>query len=97
MNRMKKEHNVACLWVDNLEYQSNTVIIAELVLRGRPQPVHKAFQRNAKRFVEKLCVRTPFREVGEVKRSRQSLSQVLILKFHILISPIIDCNDKFLF
>jgi hypothetical protein len=33
MNRMKKEHNVACLWVDNLEYQSNTVIIAELVLR----------------------------------------------------------------
>jgi len=39
---MKKEHNVACLWVDNLEYQSNTVIIAELVLRGRPQPVHKA-------------------------------------------------------
>ena len=40
MNRMKKEHNVACLWVDNLEYQSNTVIIAELVLRGRPQPVN---------------------------------------------------------
>ena len=36
---MKIEHNVARLWVDILDYQSNTVIIAELVLRGRPQPV----------------------------------------------------------
>jgi hypothetical protein len=33
---------VARLWVDNLDNQYNTVIIAELVLRGRPQPVHKA-------------------------------------------------------
>jgi hypothetical protein len=39
---MKIEHNVARLWVDCFDYQSNTVIIAELVLRGRPQPVHKA-------------------------------------------------------
>jgi hypothetical protein len=39
---MKKEHNVARLWVDVINYQSNTVIIAALVLRGRPQPVHKA-------------------------------------------------------
>ncbi len=31
---------VARLWVDNLEYQSNTVILGELVFRGRPQPVH---------------------------------------------------------
>ena len=40
MNRMKKEHNVARLWVDCFDYQSNTVILAELVFRGRPQPVH---------------------------------------------------------
>jgi len=33
---------VARLWVDCFDYQSNTVILAELVLRGRPQPVHKA-------------------------------------------------------
>jgi len=33
---------VARLWVDNLDYQSNTVILAALVFRGRPQPVHKA-------------------------------------------------------
>ena len=39
---MKKEHNVARFWVDDINYQSNTVILAELVLRGRPQPVHKA-------------------------------------------------------
>ena len=37
---MKIEHNVARLWVDNIDYQSNTVILGELVLRGRPQPVH---------------------------------------------------------
>jgi len=37
---MKKEHDVARLWVVCFDYQSNTVIIAELVLRGRPQPVH---------------------------------------------------------
>jgi len=34
------------LWVDNIEYQSNTVIFAELVYRGRPQPVHKALGKN---------------------------------------------------
>jgi len=33
---------VARLWVDVINYQSNTVILGELVLRGRPQPVHKA-------------------------------------------------------
>ena len=37
---MKKEHNVARFWVDDINYQSNTVILAALVLRGRPQPVH---------------------------------------------------------
>jgi len=40
MNRMKIEHNVARLWVDCFDYQSNTVILVELVFRGRPQPVH---------------------------------------------------------
>jgi len=39
---MKIEHNVARLWVDNLDYQSNTVISAAFNFRGRPQPVHKA-------------------------------------------------------
>ena len=32
---MKIEHNVARLWFDNSDYQSNTVIIAELGLRGQ--------------------------------------------------------------
>jgi hypothetical protein len=31
---MKNEQYVARLWVENYDYQSNTVIIAELVLRG---------------------------------------------------------------
>ena len=43
---MKIEHNVARLWVDCFDYQANIVIIAELVLRGRPQPVHKALGKN---------------------------------------------------
>ena len=37
---MKIENNVARLWVDKIDYQSNTVILAEIVLRVRPQPVH---------------------------------------------------------
>ena len=47
---MKIEHNVARLWVDNLEYQSNTVILGELVFRGRPQPVHKACHESDRLF-----------------------------------------------
>ena len=31
---------VARLWVDCFDYQSNTVILAALVFRGQPQPVH---------------------------------------------------------
>jgi hypothetical protein len=31
---MKIEYNVARLWVDWFDYQSNTVILAELVFRG---------------------------------------------------------------
>lgn len=54
MYRLKIEHVVARLWVDNNNYQSNTVILGGLVFRGRPQPVHKPFQRNAERFVEKV-------------------------------------------
>jgi len=41
---------VARLWVDCFDYQSNTVIIAELVLRGRPQAVHKACHES-----DRLC------------------------------------------
>ena len=32
--------NMARLWVDCFGYQSNTVILAELVFRGQSQPVH---------------------------------------------------------
>ena len=48
---MKIEHNVARLWVDRFDYQSNTVILAELVLRGRPQPVHKACHDSDRLFL----------------------------------------------
>ncbi len=34
--KMKHRINVARLWVDCFDYQSNTVILAELVFRGRP-------------------------------------------------------------
>jgi len=46
----KKEQNVARLWVDCFDYQSNTVILVELVLRGRPQPVHKACHESDRLF-----------------------------------------------
>jgi hypothetical protein len=46
---------VARLWVDNIEYQSNTVILAALVFRGRPQPVHKACHESDRLF---LCEAT---------------------------------------
>jgi hypothetical protein len=32
---MKIENNVARLWIDCFDYQSNKLIIAELVLKGR--------------------------------------------------------------
>jgi hypothetical protein len=47
---MKIDHIVARLWVDILDYQSNTVIIAGLVFRGPPQPVHKACHESDELF-----------------------------------------------
>jgi hypothetical protein len=41
---------VANLWVDCIDYQSNTVMLGELFLIGRPQPVHKACHES-----DKLC------------------------------------------
>jgi hypothetical protein len=49
--KIKQKLNVARLWVDCFDYQSNTVIIAELVLRGRPQPVHKACHESDRLFL----------------------------------------------
>ena len=64
-NRMKIEHNVARLWVDCFDYQSNTVILGELVFRGRPQPVHKACHDSDKLF---LCEDAKeSHEVGNLK------------------------------
>ncbi len=39
---MTKEHNVDLLWVDCFDYQSNTVIMAELVLRSRRSETNPA-------------------------------------------------------
>jgi len=46
---------VARLWVDCFDYQSNTVILVELVLRGRPQPVHKACHESDRLFCFKAA------------------------------------------
>ena len=35
-------------WVENIDYQSNTVIIAELVIRGRSCTIHFVFILNVK-------------------------------------------------
>ena len=68
MNRMKIEHNVARLWVDNFDYQSNTVILAKIVLRGRPKAVHKAPREIGGLF---LCaVAKKSHEVGNFKNWR---------------------------
>jgi len=60
--------NVARLWVDCFDYQSNTVIIAELVLRGRPQPVHKAPREIGGLFLYAVAKKS--HEVGNFKNWR---------------------------
>jgi len=54
---------VARLWVDCFDYQSNTVIIAELVLRFRRKPVPKAFHES-----DRLCVLRLRRKLAHLSR-----------------------------
>ncbi len=71
---MKIEHNVARLWVDCFDYQSNTVIIAELVLRGRPQPVHKACHESDKLFLCEAAKKACLIERMSVKKANETPS-----------------------
>ena len=71
---MKIEHNVARLWVDCFDYQSNTVIIAELVLRGRPQPVHKACHESDRLFLCKATKQACLIEWMSVKKGNETRS-----------------------
>jgi len=71
---MKKEHNVARFWVDDINYQSNTVILAELVLRGRPQPVHKAPREIGGLFCFKDVSKARFRKRTRSKKGNETRS-----------------------
>jgi len=71
---MKKEHNVARFWVDCFDYQSNTVIIAELVLRGRPQPVHKACHESDRLFCFKAATGACSRKQTRSKKGNETQS-----------------------
>jgi len=64
----------AGLWVDNLDYQSNTVIIAELVLRGRPQPVHKAPREIGGLFCFKAATGARSRKQTKSKKGNETHS-----------------------
>jgi hypothetical protein len=66
---MKKEQNVARLWVDNLDYQSNTVIIAELVLRGGPSQFTKLPEKSGGFFVSRTCRKFAFVNGREAKKA----------------------------
>jgi hypothetical protein len=61
---------VARLWVDYLNYQSNTVILAELVLRGRPQPVHKACHESDRLFCFKAATGACLIERESMKKAK---------------------------
>ena len=71
---MKIEYNVARLWVDCFDYQSNTVILAELVLRGRPQPVHKACHDSDKLFCFKAVSGASSRKQTRSKKANETRS-----------------------
>jgi hypothetical protein len=71
---MKKEHIVARLWVDSFDYQSNTVIIEELVLRGRPQPVHKACHESDRLFCFEDVSKARFRKRTKSKKANETRS-----------------------
>jgi len=65
---------VARLWVDCFDYQSNTVILAELVLRGRPQPVHKAPREIGGLFCFKDVSKACFRKRTRSKKGNETRS-----------------------
>jgi len=71
---MKIEYNVARLWVDCFDYQSNTVILAELVFRGRPQPVHKACHDSDKLFCFKAVSGASSRKQTRSKKANETRS-----------------------
>ena len=74
---MKKEHNVARLWVDVINYQSNIVILAELVFRGRPQPVHKACHESDRLFCFKAAAGARSRKQTRSKKANETRSDSL--------------------
>ena len=65
---------VARLWVDCFDYQSNTVILAELVLRGRPQPVHKACHESDRLFCFEAATGACSREQTKSKKGNEMRS-----------------------
>ena len=66
--------SVACLWVDCFNYQSNTLILGELVLRGRPQPVHKAPREIGGLFCFKDVSKAHFRKRTRSKKGNETQS-----------------------
>ena len=66
--------SVACLWVDCFNYQSNTLILGELVLRGRPQPVHKAPREIGGLFCFKDVSKACFRKRTRSKKGNETQS-----------------------
>jgi len=65
---------MARYWVDCFNYQSNTVIIASLVLRGRPQPVHKACHESDKLFCFEDVSKARFRKRTRSKKANETRS-----------------------
>jgi len=65
---------VARVWVENNNYQSNTVILAALVLRGRPQPVHKACHESDRLFCFKAATGACSRKQTRSKKGNETRS-----------------------
>jgi hypothetical protein len=65
---------MARYWVDCFNYQSNTVIIAALVLRGRPQPVHKACHVSDRLFLCEATKQACLIEWMSVKKGNETRS-----------------------
>ncbi len=68
------EYGLACPWVDVINYKSNTVILGELVLRGRPQPVHKACHDSDRLFCFKDVSKARFRKRTRSKKGNETRS-----------------------
>jgi len=65
---------MARYWVDCFNYQSNTVIIAALVFRGRPQPVHKACHESDRLFCFKAASGARSRKQTRSKKANEMRS-----------------------